>query len=67
MTTFAFAAFVLASLFLFIHIMNTPLKKKEEDMDEEERDRMERLRNIERHGNIQLDDSMDEHARFIVA
>ena len=66
MTTLAFGSFVLAALFLFIYIMNTPVRAKG-DLDEEELERRERLKNIERHGCIQLDDSIDDKVRFIVA
>ena len=68
LTAMAFAAFLLAAGFLFIHTMNTPVEPKDGDLDEAELERRERLKNIERLGDgIQLDDSMDGGVRFIVA
>ena len=67
MTTVAFASFALAAFFLCIHIMNTPVIPKDEDLGEEALERRERLKNIERRGvGIQLDDSVDGGVRFVV-
>ena len=51
LTSLAFAAFVLASLFVFIHYMNNPVKiEKEEDVAQRER-----LDKITKHQNFEME------------
>ncbi len=62
LTSMAFAAFILASLFTFIYFMNNPVKKEtEEDLANKER-----LGKIAKHQNFEMEFDGQDRTGFLV-